>query len=219
MYPVLIVEDEKPIADLIELTLRRMQYTCVQARSGEEAADRITREKFDLILLDVMLPGIDGFGLMDYIAPTGTPVVFVSARDSVADRVRGLQLGAYDYIVKPFAPEELLARVDGLMRHTGRRSARLQLWDVAIDPEARTVTRAGAPVELTPREFGLLMALVQSRGVALYRSVLLERLCGLDSDVSPRALDLYVSRLRKKLGWEKHIRTVSGVGYLLENEP
>lgn len=218
MYPVLIVEDERPIADLIDLTLRRMQYTCVQAHSGEQAADLILSRKFDLILLDVMLPGIDGFGLMEYIAPTGTPVIFLSARASVEDRVKGLRLGAYDYIVKPFAPEELLARVDGLMRHTGRRSASIRLWDVAIDPAARAVTRAGQPVELTPKEYDLLMVLVQSRGIALYRSVLLERVWGLDSDTGPRALDLYISRLRKKLGWGDRIRTVSGVGYLLEGE-
>ena len=217
MYPVLIVEDEKPIADLIDLTLRRMQYQCVKVYSGEDAAGLIVNRRFDLILLDVMLPGIDGFALMDYIAPTGTPVIFLTARDSVADRVRGLRMGACDYIVKPFALEELLARVDGLMRHTGRRSARL--WQVEIDPDARQVLRDGRPVELTPREFDLLMVLVQSRGVALYRNVLMERVWGLDSDAGPRALDLYISRLRKKLGWADKIRTVSGVDYRLEARP
>lgn len=216
MYPVLIVEDERPIADLIEITLRRMDYTCVQAHSGEEAADRIENERFDLILLDVMLPGIDGFALMDYIAPTGTPVIYLTAKANVADRVRGLQLGAYDYIPKPFAPEELLARVDGVMRHTGRRGAKIQLWDVEIDPDARTVARGGAPVELGPREFDLLMVLVQNRNIALYRDVLLERVWGLDSDAGPRALDVGIYRLRKKLGWTGHIRTVARVGYLLE---
>ncbi len=219
MYPVLIVEDEKPIADLIDLTLRRMQYQCVKVYSGEDAAGLIVNRRFDLILLDVMLPGIDGFALMDYIAPTGTPVIFLTARDSVADRVRGLRMGACDYIVKPFAPEELLARVDGLMRRTGRRSARLRLWQVEIDPDARQVLRDGRPVELTPREFYLLMVLVQNRGVALYRNVLMERVWGLDSDAGPRTLDLYISRLRKKLGWADKIRTVSSVGYRLEARP
>ena len=218
MYPVLIVEDEKPIADLIDLTLRRMQYQCVKVYSGEDAAGLIVNRRFDLILLDVMLPGIDGFALMDYIAPTGTPVIFLTARDSVADRVRGLRMGACDYIVKPFAPEELLARVDGLMRRTGRRSARLRLWQVEIDPDARQVLRDGRPVELTPREFDLLMVLVQSRGVALYRNVLMERVWGLDSDAGPRTLDLYISRLRKKLesaGLSDFIATRVGVGYQL----
>ena len=110
MYPVLIVDDEPAIADLIEMTLETLGYRCVKAADGEAAADLLERQRFDLILLDVMLPGVDGFALMDYIAPTGTPVIFLTARASVADRVRGLKLGAYDYIVKPFAPDELLAR-------------------------------------------------------------------------------------------------------------
>lgn len=219
MYPVLIVDDEPAIADLIEMTLETLGYRCVKAADGEAAADLLERQRFDLILLDVMLPGVDGFALMDYIAPTGTPVIFLTARASVADRVRGLKLGAYDYIVKPFAPDELLARVDGLMRRTGRRSARLRLWQVEIDPDARQVLRDGRPVELTPREFDLLMVLVQNRGVALYRNVLMERVWGLDSDAGPRTLDLYISRLRKKLGWADKIRTVSGVGYRLEARP
>ena len=134
MYPVLIVEDEAAIADLIEDTLVRLDYPCVKAFDGEEAATCIEEQTFDLILLDVMLPGIDGFGLMDYIRPTGTPVIFLTARASVEDRVRGLKAGAYDYIVKPFAPEELLARVDGLMRHMGRRSRSLTVWGSGDPP-------------------------------------------------------------------------------------
>lgn len=215
MYPVLIVEDEKPIADLIDLTLRRMQYQCVKVYSGEDAAGLIVNRRFDLILLDVMLPGIDGFALMDYIAPTGTPVIFLTARDSVADRVRGLRMGACDYIVKPFAPEELLARVDGLMRHTGRRSAGIRLWDVEINPDTRTVTRAGSPVPLTPREFDLLMVLVRNRGVTVYRDALFEQVWGME-EIGMRTLDIHISRLRKKLGWDARIRTVPKIGYRLE---
>lgn len=218
MYPILIVDDEKAIADLIEITLQTYHYDCVKAYSGEEAADLIEKMKFDLILLDVMLPGVDGFSLMDYIRPTGTPVMFLTAKTSVEDRVRGLQAGAYDYIIKPFAPAELLARVDGLMRHTGRRTDTLRLWDVEINPETRTVTKNGQPVSLTPREFELLMALVHDRGVALYRDVLFERVWGLDSEANVRTLDIHISRLRKKLGWEKQIRSVPKIGYLLEDE-
>ena len=213
------VEDDSNIRELLLYTLHNSGFEAKGIEDGEALFAEMAREKPSLILLDVMLPGIDGFGLMEYIAPTGTPVIFLSARSSVEDRVKGLRLGAYDYIVKPFAPEELLARVDGLMRHTGRRSASIRLWDVSIDPAARAVTRKGEPVELTPREYDLLMVLVQSRGIALYRSVLLERVWGLDSDTGPRALDLYISRLRKKLGWGDKIRTVSGVGYRLEAEP
>lgn len=219
MYPVLIVDDEKAIADLIEMTLETMDYTCVKAYNGEEAADLIESQKFDLILLDVMLPGVDGFSLLQYIQPTGTPVIFITAKTSVEDRVKGLRMGAYDYITKPFAAAELLARVDGLMRHMGRRTDALQVWDVQIQPDTHEVTKNGSPVALTPREYDLLMALVHDRGVALYRDVLFERVWGLDSDANIRTLDIHISRLRKKLGWENHLRSVPKIGYLLEAEP
>ena len=120
MRPILIVEDEPAIADLIEMTLEPLGQPLIKAHTGNEAANLLESTLFDLILLDVMLPGVDGFTLMDYIAPTGTPVIFLTAKATVEDRVRGLRLGAYDYIVKPFAPPELLARVEGLLRHTGQ---------------------------------------------------------------------------------------------------
>lgn len=216
MYPVLIVDDEKPIADLIEMTLQKQGYECVKAHSGEAAADQIEANRFDLILLDVMLPDIDGFSLMSYIEPTKTPVIFISAKDAVADRVQGLTLGAYDYIVKPFAPEELLARVDGLMRHTGRRSSVIEINGVIIDTEAHTAKTPYGQVELTPREYDLLMALLQNKGIALYRDILFERVWGIDSEANIRTLDIHISRLRKKLAWEGVIKTVSKIGYMLE---
>lgn len=218
MNSVLIVEDEKAIADLIEMTLEPFAYGCTKAYDGETAADWIEKKTFDLILLDVMLPGVDGFTLMDYIAPTGTPVIFLTARASVEDRVRGLRAGAYDYIVKPFAPEELLARVEGLMRHTGRRKQTIHLWDIVITPDTRTVTKNGTVVKLTPREFDLLMALVYNRGIALYRDALLERVWGLDYEAAPRTLDIHICRLRKKLGWTHQLRAIPKIGYLLEEE-
>lgn len=218
MNSILIVEDEKAIADLIEMTLEPFSYCCTKAYDGETAADWIEKKSYDLILLDVMLPGVDGFTLMDYIAPTGTPVIFLTARASVEDRVRGLRAGAYDYIVKPFAPEELLARVEGLMRHTGRRKQSIRVWDVEITPDTRTVTKNGADVKLTPREFDLLMVLVYNRGIALYRDVLLERVWGLDCDAAPRTLDIHICRLRKKLGWTHQLRAIPKIGYLLEEE-
>ena len=182
---------------------------------GEQAADLLEKQQFDLVLLDVMLPGVDGFALMDYIAPTGTPVIFLTAKNAVADRVRGLKLGAYDYIVKPFAPAELLARVEGLLRHTGRRAATLRVFDAEVDPDNRTVTQNGRTVELTPREFTLLLVLVRARGQALYRDILYERVWGPDAEPNPRALDLHIHRLRKKLDWADKIVTVPKVGYKL----
>ena len=215
MLPILIVDDEPSIAQLIAMTLEPLGQPLILAHDGERAADLLETQKFDLVILDVMLPGVDGFALMDYIAPTGTPVVFLTAKNAVADRVRGLKLGAYDYIVKPFAPPELLARVEGLLRHTGRRAATLNVFDAVIDPDDRTVTQHGQPVELTPREFDLLLALVRAQGQALYRETLYERVWGLDAEPAPRALDLHIHRLRKKLNWANKIVTVPKIGYRL----
>ena len=219
MLPILIVEDEPNIATLIEMALEPLGQPLVVAHDGEYAADLVETQKFDLVLLDIMLPGVDGFALMQYLAPTGTPVVFLTAKNAVADRVRGLKLGAYDYIVKPFAPAELLARVEGILRHTGRRDAVLHVWDADIDPDSRTVTRAGRAVELTPRELELLLVLVRAQGQTLYREALYERVWGMDAEPNPRALDLHIHRLRRKLGWEDKIVTVPKIGYrLLKNE-
>lgn len=215
MLPILIVEDEPNIAALIEMALEPLGQPLVVAHDGERAADLVETQKFDLVLLDIMLPGVDGFALMQYLAPTGTPVVFLTAKNAVADRVRGLKLGAYDYIVKPFAPAELLARVEGILRHTGRRDAVLHVWDVDIDPDSRTVTRAGRAVELTPRELELLLVLVRAQGQTLYREALYERVWGMDAEPNPRALDLHIHRLRRKLGWEDKIVTVPKIGYRL----
>ena len=179
MLPILIVDDEPHIARLIEMTLEPLGQPLVLACDGEQAADLLEKQQFDLVLLDVMLPGVDGFALMDYIAPTGTPVIFLTAKNAVADRVRGLKLGAYDYIVN------------------------------------RTVTQNGRAVELTPREFTLLLVLVRARGQALYRDILYERVWGPDAEPNPRALDLHIHRLRKKLDWADKIVTVPKVGYKL----
>lgn len=215
MLPILIVDDEPSIAQLIAMTLEPLGQPLIIVHDGERAADLLETQKFDLVILDVMLPGVDGFALMDYIAPTGTPVVFLTAKNAVADRVRGLKLGAYDYIIKPFAPPELLARVEGLLRHTGRRAATLNVFDAVIDPDDRTVTQHGQPLELTPREFDLLLALVRAQGQALYRETLYERVWGLDAEPAPRALDLHIHRLRKKLNWADKIVTVPKIGYRL----
>ena len=138
----------------------------------------------------------------------GTPVIFITAKGTLGDRVRGLNLGADDYIVKPFEVAELVARVESVLRRTGRGGALLRAWDVTVDTVARSATKAGVPVALTPREFDLLEQLLRNRGAALYRDVLFERVWGGEMDDGTRTLDLHIQRLRKKLGWQEHIKTV-----------
>lgn len=218
MNRILIVEDEQPIADLIEMTLTQGGFECEKAADGDIAADMIEANQYDLILLDVMLPGTDGFTLMEYIAPEGTPVIFLTAKTALADRVKGLRMGADDYIVKPFEPTELIARVESVLRRLGKGSAELHAFDAVMDTVARQVTQGGRVVALTPREFDLLEILIRNRGVALYREVLFERAWGGEPESDTRTLDLHIQRLRKKLGWQQRIRTVYKVGYLLEKE-
>ena len=218
MRPILIAEDERPIADLIELTLTGAGYACEQANDGEKAADLIAEHDYELAVLDIMLPGIDGYELLRYLRSTGTPVIFVTARTSLQDRVRGLNLGADDYLTKPFEPLELVARVESVLRRTGRANVVLRAFGVELDPGAHTVSRDGRPVHLAPREFELLELLMRNRSLTLYREVLYERLWGDDEAFDTRPLDLSIARLRRKLGWKDEIRTVFRVGYRLEKE-
>lgn len=218
MRPILIAEDERPIADLIELTLTGAGYACEQANDGGTAADLIAEHDYELAVLDIMLPGIDGYELLGYLRSTGTPVIFVTARTSLQDRVRGLNLGADDYLTKPFEPLELVARVESVLRRTGRANVVLRAFGVELDPAAHTVTRDGRPLHLAPREFELLELLMRNRGLTLYREVLYERLWGDDEAFDTRPLDLCIARLRRKLGWKDEIRTVFRVGYRLEKE-
>ncbi|OUN14154.1 DNA-binding response regulator [Gemmiger sp. An87] len=218
MNPILIVDDERPIAELIELTLLQAGYQCEIALDGETAADKIETGRYDLILLDIMLPGVDGYELMEYIRPTGTPVIFLTAKGMLADRVRGLRMGADDYIVKPFEPLELLARVESVLRRAGRGGGLLRAFGVVVDPAARKVEKDGVPVALTPREFDLLVLLLRNQGIALYRDVMYERVWGGEEETGSRTLDLHIQRLRKKLGLADKIKTVYKIGYLLEVE-
>ena len=218
MKPILVVEDEANIRGLIALTLRRAGYEVMQAEDGTKAADLVEEKSFDLVLLDVMLPGIDGFSLIDYILPRSIPVIYITAKSSLKDRVHGLHLGADDYIVKPFEPLELLARVESVLRRSGRGAKSLMAFGVEVDPMAMQVTQNGKPIHLTPREYELLVHLMRSRGIAIYRSVLYERVWGGEPENDTRTLDLHIQRLRQKLGWGDKIETVRGVGYRLKKE-
>ena len=216
MNSVLIVEDEKAIADLIEMTLEPFAYGCTKAYDGETAADWIEKKSFDLILLDVMLPGVDGFTLMDYIAPTGTPVIFLTARASVEDRVRGLRAGAYDYIVKPFAPEELLARVAVQLRRGKPVPAAglLQFQEIELDTGKRSVRVSGVSVKLTKTEYAVLKLLMRNPSQVMTRSVLLDEISGDSPDGVESSLKVHVSNLRRKLreaGGKDYIESVWGI--------
>ena len=216
MIKILIVDDEKPICDLIDLNLSGAGYWCTSVQDGAEALSMIEEEKYDLILLDVMLPGVDGYDIMEYIRPMGIPVIFITARYEVKDRVRGLKLGADDYLVKPFDVVELVARVEAVLRRYHKADMILTAGDVAVDVEARQVTRKGIPVILTNKEFGLLLLFMRNKNVALFRETLYENVWESEYSGDSRTVDLHVQRLRRKLGWEHCLVTVYKVGYRLE---
>ena len=163
MIKILIVDDEKPICDLIDLNLSAAGYFCKSVQDGMKAIELIEKETFDLILLDIMLPGVDGFDIMEYIRPLKIPVIFITAKGDVKDRVKGLRLGAEDYLVKPFDVVELLARVEVVLCRFHKRGAQLSAGDVVVDMEARMVTKAGVPVVLTNKEYGLLVLFIQNK--------------------------------------------------------
>lgn len=219
MKPILIVDDEPGITRLIARTLTGAGYPCRAVNSGVEAADLLEGGAFELVLLDIMMPEVDGYALLRYLLPTGTPCIFLTAKGSLADRVRGLHLGADDYIVKPFEPAELVARVESVLRRTGRGALTLTAWDVTVDTAACLVKKAGVPVPLTPKEYELLLIFLRNRGSALYRDYLYETVWGED-DISDgtRTLDTHIQRLRRKLCWGKKLRTVHRLGYCLEGE-
>ena len=216
MQKILIVEDEKAIANLIKINLVAEGYRCTCAYDGETGADYIEKETFDLILLDIMLPEINGYELLEYVKPIGTPVIFLTAKGNVSDRIKGLKLGADDYIVKPFQRGELIARVEALLRRYGKINKKLTFADVEIDMVSRTVRKAGNIIDLTVKEFDLLVELVQNKNVALYRERLYEKVWGEAYMGDTRTLDSHIQRLRRKLNWEKEIKTVFRVGYRLE---
>ena len=216
MIRVLIVEDEKPISELLRLSLSKAGYYCLCAYDGAEAANILEKELFDLVLLDVMLPGVSGFELLEYIQPTGTPVIFITAKNSLDDRVKGLRMGAEDYIVKPFEIMELLARVEVVLRRYQKTEEILQVGDLTIDLRSMQVQRGNETIFLTKKEWDLMLLFVQNPGAALYIETIYERVWGGEYPVGSRVVDLHIQRLRKKIGWEDTLRTVNRVGYRLE---
>ena len=216
MSKILIVEDEEPISDLIRMNLVKAGYRCVCAFDGNEAADRISQERFDLILLDIMLPGMNGYELLPYIKSLDIPVIFLTAMGTLDQRVHGLRAGADDYITKPFEIVELLARVETVLRRYHKTEDVLQVEDVTIDIPSRVVMQNGMQVMLTMKEFELLLLFARNRNIALYRETIYENVWESNYLGDSRTVDLHVQRLRKKLGWEDKIKSVYKVGYRLE---
>ena len=216
---ILVVEDEQAIADLVRAYLRRDGFDVVWARSGEEALEELGRHPVRLVVLDIGLPGIDGFEVCRRLrARTGVPILILSARDEEIDRVAGLEAGADDYVTKPFSPRELVARVKAILRRaagagSGVGGGALALGGIDLDRAARTVKVGGEPVELTAREFDLLAALMGHPGVVLSRERLLELAWGGDFPGGTRTVDVHVGQLRGKLGRPGFVETVRGAGY------
>ncbi|PJI07895.1 MULTISPECIES: response regulator transcription factor [Clostridium] len=216
MIKILIVEDDAAISNLIKLNLNMANYESTQVYDGEEALKAIKNEKFDLLLLDVMLPKIDGFTVFSKIKKRNIPTIFLTAKVSVADRVYGLKLGADDYITKPFEGVELLARIENTLRHYKKKSNILCYKNIEINTDERSIRIDGKDVELTLKEFELFLFLVQNKNIVLTREKLIENVWGYDYCGETRTVDNHVQRIRRKLSLKKEIRTIFGLGYKLE---
>ena len=214
---VMIVEDEPPIGALLRTYLERAGYHALWVRSGEDALIELRRHRIGLVVLDIGLPGIDGFEVCRRIGGE-VPVIMLTARDEETDRVAGLEVGADDYVSKPFSPRELTARVKAVLRRTGEQRPgdaddRLELGPLVLDRGAREVRLDDVEIELTQREFDLLEYLVRHRGQVVSREQLLESVWDFRSPGETRTVEVHVAQLRKKLGRRELIRTVRGVGY------
>ena len=216
MIHVLIVEDEKPISNLIRMSLTKEGFLCTCAYDGAAAADLLEKTTYDLILLDVMLPEVDGFELMEYIRPMEIPVIFLTAKASVHDRVKGLRLGAEDYIVKPFDTIELLARIDVVLRRYRKCDMVLEIGGLRIDTASMRVWQGETEISLTKTEYDLLLLFARNPRRAMYRETIYERVWGEEYPFGSKAVDLHVQRLRRKVGWETMLQAVNKVGYRLE---
>lgn len=218
MNKILIVEDEYAICKLIKINLNDAGYDCKCCYDGKEAYELIECNQFDLILLDVMLPEINGYELLEYIRPLEIPVIFLTAKGDVKDRVKGLRLGAEDYIVKPFEIVELIARVETVLRRYHKTSRILYVYDISVDTLSRVVKKNGKVINLTVKEYELLLLFVQNKNIALFRDRIYEAVWKDYYMGDSRIVDLHVQRMRKKLGLEDKIVPVYKVGYRLEIE-
>lgn len=217
MIQILIVEDERSISDLIRLNLTKAGYSCTAAYDGMEAADILEQRLFDLVILDIMLPQVDGYELMEYIRPMGIPVIFLTAKGGLEEKMRGLTSGAEDYMVKPFEVVELLARVSIVLRRYNKADSLLYYQNIVADTKNQKVTMDGEEIVLTPKELELLVLFMRNRNITLFRERIYEEIWGAEYSVESRTLDLHIQRLRRKLGLGDRLKTVFKVGYRLED--
>lgn len=214
---VLIVEDEISIAKMISMNLTVAGYHTTIFHDGAEAAKAIRQiNDYDIALLDVMLPGMDGFELFEIIKTYEIPVIFLTAKDDIASKVQGLQGGAEDYIVKPFEMLELMVRMEKVLERTQKLCDTIRFLDVEINISARTVRKNGKEIPLKPMEFELLCVLARNKNIAISREELLRRVWGVDFVGETRTVDVHIGQLRKKLSLANHIKTISKMGYRLE---
>jgi DNA-binding response OmpR family regulator len=219
---ILIIEDEKKVASFVRRALEAEQHTVDVTHDGDRGLERARDGAYDLVVLDVMLPGRDGFAVLRALRAEGrdVPVLLLTARAGVADRVAGLDLGADDYLPKPFAVAELLARVRALLRRGSPAAPVLTAADLTLDPATREVTRGTRRIELTPREYALLEFFLRNQGRALGRALIAQHVWGVDFDTFTNVIDVYVNYLRRKIdadGEPKLLHTVRGVGYVLRS--
>lgn len=214
---ILVIEDEPAINDLICMNLEAADYVPVPFMDGDVFATHLEEKSdYDLALLDVMLPGKDGFYLLPLLQAKGIPVIFLTAKGDLASKVKGLKDGAEDYLVKPFEMLELLVRIEKVLRRTGSLKECIHIKDVTIYPDSRMVKKDGREVPFTPMEFDCLMMLVENRNSAVAREKLLAALWGVDFQGETRTIDVHIGRIRKKLGFGSVIRTIPRIGYRLE---
>ena len=216
MSKILIVEDDMAICDLLAMNFRLIGYEYLTAHTAANAEQICRTERFDLLLLDVMLPDMDGFTLAQRLQSAGIPIIFLTAKADLSDRLRGFDLGAVDYVVKPFEMLELLARIKSVLRRTDGLAKQAVLGDLLILFDERRVMKGGQEIALTPTEYQLLEALLRNQNIAMSREKLLELVWGYVFEGDTRTVDVHITKLRKKLGLENIIRTVYKIGYRLE---
>ena len=214
MSTILIVEDSPPISELIRRNLHLVGHTCTLAQDGPAAVDLLSSENYDLMILDIMLPGMDGYEIFRQFPQV--PTIFLTAKTGLADKLKGLTMGAQDYLTKPFEMLELLARVENVLHRTAKNDSSFSLEDLTVRFDSRQVFLHGQPVDCTPKEYDLLETLVRNRNIALSRERLLELVWGYDYEGDTRTVDVHIQRLRRKLNLEERIKTVYKLGYRLE---